>query len=319
MQSGHCTRCCGPQGGYLETEARLGVFSSSREAQMTAASEPRHGVMPRIMVLVLAVDREPWRTIENDGQRRTWAASTNLNVCVRFYYGSRNSLARIPIRILAAVLKRLGLDRARSRMLRRVGSKFAVYPEGREKGDSIFLTVPETYVTIGAKTFAAFRHVVENYRFDFLFRTNTSSYVSLDNLVKMASRLPTEGLYAGAPFTLKGDWTFVSGAGIMLSSDVVREIIDDEEFDFGRADDVAIARSVARAGVQMIPLPRIDVDTVEGADLISQEELSSVFHYRCKVSHDRSSDVTVMKHLHERMVLAQSGLHQAIPDAEDIR
>ena len=257
--------------------------------------------VPSVLILVLAVDRDPWRSIETEGQRRTWASQVVDGIAIRFYYGELNRWEGRAIRVLTAASRRAGLAKLRTWILRSAGLRYAINSRVLEVGDRLHIDAPEAYVTIGVKTHAAMRYVFEHHHFDFLFRTNTSSYVNLGRLAELVTQLPRAGIYAGVPMATRSGEIFLSGAGILMSHDVVGKVALDTNLDFSAPDDVAIARSATLSGVAMTRLGRIDLESLDQIDQITPEELRTAFHYRCKVRGDRSQDIVLMRKLHDRL------------------
>lgn len=67
--------------------------------------------------------------------------------------------------------------------------------------------------------------------FDYVLRTNLSSFFPYNNLLKYLSKLPTENCYCGVNLHIPKDWIvipnldpifFISGAGIIFSKDVAK-------------------------------------------------------------------------------------------------
>lgn len=255
---------------------------------------------PKVLVLVLAHDADPWKTIESEGQRATWASCSHPSVLVRFYYGRRKAWQGSLVRYGTAILRRVRLTRVRSRLLRRV----AIRSRGkqvREDGDRLFVPIPEAYVTITGKSFLALEYALDHFNFDFLLRTNTSSYVNLQVLLESVKDLPVARVYAGVVSTTRSGEAFISGAGILMSRDVVEAVVSDESFEFDQLDDVAIARSLFRQGVHMTPLVRVDLESLGQVDGVSEGALKSTFHYRCKVAGAREMDIAIMRRVHARI------------------
>ena len=99
-----------------------------------------------IIILVLSHYKEPFVMLENC-IRQTWAKHDFNNVKVFFYHGGN---------------------------------------EETIKDDKILINYPEGFQNIGYKTIRSFEILLKNNEFDYIFRTNSSSYVNIDNLVKQA-------------------------------------------------------------------------------------------------------------------------------------
>lgn len=261
---------------------------------------------PKVLVLVLGVDREPWRQIETRGQRATWAAQMPEDTQVRFYYGDLRSLERLSVRFLAAVATHAHLNGLRRSLLRNIGRRWRDLPPVHSNQDSLRFGVPETYVTIGVKTIAALRESLQSLECDYVFRCNSSSYVNLAALRQVIARCPPSGVYAGRRYR-NSVTDFVSGAGILMSRDVCESLVRDSDFAFELADDVAIGLSCSRAGITITELERVNLKSAADVDALSHAQLATLHHFRCKVAGSRESDIDVMLRLHDRILMLPDG------------
>lgn len=133
-----------------------------------------------------------------------------------------------------------------------------------------------------------------NWDFDIIFRTNSSSYVNKNELVKFASTLPKERLYAG--WKINGDgYNVVSGAGIFLSKDVAHLLIEKIDPNFEREEDVVIAKALFDNNIEIIDdKSRVDILNVK-------DEIPLSYHYRFKTD-SRVQDTENMRLLHQLII-----------------
>ena len=92
------------------------------------------------------------------------------------------------------------------------------------------------------------KYLLANDSFDYLLRTNTTSYVERDRLRSSVSGLPRSGFYGGIVEEMDGV-PYVSGTGILLSRDAAKTAATDPLWEFDLVDDVALGRSMRRAGI----------------------------------------------------------------------
>ena len=64
--------------------------------------------------------------------------------------------------------------------------------ENKKLGYDLILDCSDTYSAMGVKTIKAFEWVHSNLDYDYIFRTNTSSYVDFRNLMKYLSKISKE-------------------------------------------------------------------------------------------------------------------------------
>lgn len=86
-----------------------------------------------------------------------------------------------------------------------------------EVGNHIYVRGIESQIPgVITKTMKAIEYISISYDFDYVVRTNLSSFWNLNNLLPLLELLPKSGYYGGVvPFD-----TFVSGTGIIISKDV---------------------------------------------------------------------------------------------------
>ncbi|MGT2461430.1 hypothetical protein [Sinomonas atrocyanea] len=241
------------------------------------------------------MDAQPWRMIEEEGQRKTWAAAPTLPVF--FLYGKSGKATRTVAKYIQKGVQRLAGDKAFALFSRAAGSWMASR-QVQIDGDRLMTGVPETYLNTNPKNIAGLRHLLATQEFDYVFRTNTSSYVNLAALEEYVQNLPRTGYYAG--FIGESDGTrFASGTCTLISRDVAVRATTDSQWEFGLIDDVAMGRSMARAGIGVHPLDRVDVLTPEDLEALTPEALRRAFVVRCKSLGGRDHDVKAMRRVHE--------------------
>lgn len=134
--------------------------------------------------------------------------------------------------------------------------------------------------------------------FDYVIRTNLSSFFPFDNLRKYLSRLPRENCYAGISLYqnkslgLPADLDivpFVSGAGIILSKDLAGKMIRDhqalERYKTEMPDDVFIGLFYQKHQITPIPAQRWDYPTYEGWVKYNHKIEDYAYHFRAKRSY----------------------------------
>lgn len=147
-----------------------------------------------------------------------------------------------------------------------------------------------------AKTVAGLRHLLRTSDFDYLLRTNTSTYVNLPMLRRRIEHLPSTGYYGGTTWEHEG-LIYATGTSILMSRDLVEYAATDLAWDYDLVDDVALGRSMRRAGATVDPLPRVDL--LYGADLedLSVDKLESTYIFRCRGLDNREHDIVAMHRL----------------------
>jgi hypothetical protein len=277
---------------------------------------------PRILVLVLSIDREPWRTIEATGQRATWAAPARRppGVDVVYYYG-RHGLRRYPARLAARLMRADGSDSVVRRPLpdasaldrllaavgragvSRVSERTAAAPCSLA-GDRLFCRVPEVYALTLPKLLAVLRFAASGRlgEFDYVYRTNTSAYVNLHRLQAVAAGLPSAGCYAGWIVERKSDGLpFVTGGGILMSRDVVQLFAERTDWNWGTIDDGALGEAAVDLGLTPARLERVLVRGAEDVERLPEDVLRETVVFRCKTHSAQRADQQGMLALDARL------------------
>jgi hypothetical protein len=291
------------------------VLSSSEENGGIVATR-----LPKVLVLVLSAAGEPWNQIEELGQRQTFGQSGNENVDFIWYRGEAGSSANQSLDRVARVLNKwyavvLWFNRvnvsgprwfpgagALSRWIARMGSD-ALRLHGAEIKDRILtVPVPERRSLIGLKTLLAFEYALENYDFDFVLRTNSSSYIDVQGLTDFVVNQPPKNFLGGVQGNFFGQ-KFTSGAAYLLSRDVVSALARSGAslWQHHVVDDVAMSIVVEELQLaRSVPIERIILNDWEEAAETPAEEFEGVFHFRCKTG-NASETIAIMKTLNERL------------------
>ena len=146
------------------------------------------------------------------------------------------------------------------------------------------------------KTIAGFEYCLRNFTFDYIIRTNISSFYVLPNLHKyVLPTLPRNNYYAGFQGRDRQDIPFASGAGFFVSPDIVRLLVDQRaHLSAIILDDLSIGHYLHTQGIPVLHLQRFDftneTNISESHDVARIEEAihCNTYHFRIKNMHDRS-------------------------------
>lgn len=135
--------------------------------------------------------------------------------------------------------------------------------------------------------------------YDFIFRTNSSSYVNKKRLKQFAATLPTEKLYAGKTLVDLNDFSglAVSGAGIWLSRDTADILRNEIDPAFEMEEDIVIGRILRKHGITAIE----DNSRIDYTGGVQQQLViagAQPYHIRFKTS-DRLQDAENMRLVHK--------------------
>ena len=261
-------------------------------------------VEPKILVLVLAIDKNPWKRIEIEGQISTWRDSSQKNVRILRYIGTnpKYSFWKLLDKLWIVNQKIKGLSRGKISIFSlnlALKRRDLIKAKVNHSSDEILTTVPDLYSLIGAKTLDAFDASLLEFEFDYIFRTNVSSYLDIEGLQKFVSGQPRNNFYAGAIGNHQGI-DFASGCGYFISRDLVSMVLSNRDlWDHNLIDDVSLGKLLTKElKIDIQGIKRIDLNSTEmDLDHIRGNPLN-VFHYRCKAP---NPDITIqiMKTLHK--------------------
>lgn len=258
--------------------------------------------VPRLLVVINSAGSDPWRSIEQHGQEQTFGAEVppwaslvwiegDVGLSTRIFYRLMNFLASL----FLASFHRFRLGTIRLFFFNRglvPPGIFAIYSAIAERalkkkpkrnGNRVSLAFPPLYYLTGVRTLNSFSWALENYHFDFLLKTTSTSYIEWENLRKAVLKLPRERTYAGATAHL-GKSVFNSGAASIFSRDVVESILHHRKsFRWDTYEDVAVGEIIGAHNLaDFTNLEQIELE--HGLRNQSFVPGSDVFLYRCKTS-----------------------------------
>lgn len=201
----------------------------------------------RILILVQATKQEPWHSII-EAQKRTWDSIEEDGVDTLYYYS---------------------------------GDTFD------QVGKDLYVRCPHEANMNNYRFKLALDWIFDsNCAYDYIFRTNASSYVDKKRLKSFLKDKPRTNFYCG----IDGGG-FASGCGFALSTDLINILrtIDDYPTE---SEDCLIGVYLERAGIKVTAgAQRFDYYFTGG-------EVPLTYHYRCKSNDsDRSKDIKAFEHL----------------------
>lgn len=155
---------------------------------------------------------------------------------------------------------------------------------------------------ITKKTIKMFEFALKNYNFEFMFRTNLSSYVDLNFFLEYIDKIESRNCYMGY-IGYHEKIAFASGAGILLSRDMVELLVNKQSMiDKDLIDDLAFAKLFHDSNIFPKPLPRFTFPMHDRQDeqLLDQIKQSKHFHFRVKSNDStRKIDCKRLKLIHQ--------------------
>jgi hypothetical protein len=262
-----------------------------------------------IVVGLLQVNANPWINIPENGQKRTWFHSKPENIEIINIFGKRPNRLIRSFDLLHEKMRwspRLQgvvrpLDKFISKFLaKRNDSDWLVElnPDCR----NLLIDMESTHLTLPLVEVVFFKYFLTNTKADFLYMSNTSSYINLNKLMKFVETLPRENVYCGTFHTFD-DIKFASGANRLISRDLVRKLVENfNDWDFSYVEDVSMGKLLKDESRQELSISSLNFTTTHEIDESSLEDLNSTIHFRLKSGNLNSrNDVKLMIQLHRKL------------------
>jgi len=248
----------------------------------------------RVVFLIVSSSDQPYARIQHQGQENTWIKDTSIYENVDYRYLISNGSK--PLR------------NAELSELHKYSNSSVITPARRNSissnhSNTLVINSSRGWESILSNTLTGFKWALElEEKFDFIIRTNISSYWNVQNTLELLGALPKTKLYAGHELNVL-DTRFVAGDGIILSRDLV-ELISSRvsEIDSGVIDDVAIGRFLRNFKINPRHIPRPIVQTLFDCHNLDIYR-NKTHQVRCKVERTLLGksyrlDVGLMKSLH---------------------
>jgi hypothetical protein len=128
----------------------------------------------------------------------------------------------------------------------------------RKEHDLVYDDLKETMMTpwMTTKVTRAMEYIDTHYDYDFLIRTNISTFWDFDALLKRLSTYPTEKFFTGR---VGGSKDFITGTSMVISRDIIKSIVENQrlinvKYDYWVAEDKLISFYITKnMGVNFIP------------------------------------------------------------------
>jgi hypothetical protein len=169
------------------------------------------------------------------------------------------------------------------------------------RGDMLYLQGTESFIPgILDKTIKAFEYCLANYDFDYIVRTNNSSFWDINVLSNRGFETVSAimGEYYGTYYP--------SGSGMILPRNNVIQLVSNKHlFNYNTHDDVAIGEVMNKLNISLVSAPRYDfiyynINATHTQETITDivKQHPSVYHYRVKGEPARIHDNKIFEMLY---------------------
>ena len=174
--------------------------------------------------------------------------------------------------------------------------------ESVEDGNILYLKGTESVIPgIYLKTMKALQHIQSNYNYDFVLRTNLSSFFNIPHVIQYFQTKPLQRFAGGYPV-----FWFTSGTFICFSRDVGELLTQDIRYGDDTHDDVLISRLLDEKQITRQGMEPFDVRYFlngyckEHVQNLTEDEVNHILFYRCK-NKNRMDDVRYFQDLLQRI------------------
>lgn len=261
----------------------------------------------KIVIAISHSEVKPWDQIKI-AQEKTWVAESETNSQVIFYVSKP---APLIFQKYDMLIEKYRFSKKYGRFIGKLNTIVGNFISHKipnylylDDRNELIVNSWSTYQLFGRRNLALFDWFIKETDAEFLFQTNVSSYIKVQNLQNILKKFSAKNsVYAGVIINPHDvNFSIVSGAGKLLSRKLVSEIlINKEMLKFDNLEDVALAELIGNLGVKAVDLPRLDLPNLPIIDLYSNEELGRYFHFRCKSESRPRIDGQIMQALHDRL------------------
>ena len=262
--------------------------------------------------LIIAIGQaksEPWESIWLNGQVPTWVSRFKDEVEIVNTSGKRwrNLWKRFDsFHERNRYSKRFGLWQGRFDYLFIPWLIRNITPTKELEPSSVreiqMLTNP-SLIFAGRRLIGTMNWFLKETDYEFMFITSTSSFINVNQVIKHISGFKTDiPIYAGH---LLGEFPekFVTGAGQLINRKTAEIVVSNfRQYPHQMLNDVALGSLLRKNGVDAIEIPWIWCKSVDGVLELSEENLSSTMHFRCKSSSNPRTDSEIMRALQQRLI-----------------
>jgi len=170
--------------------------------------------------------------------------------------------------------------------------------------NTLSIKMTESLDNVYEKTLMAFRFFRPQFdRYEFIFRTNLSSFLVFDTYLEYCKECPKSNFCSAytMPLYVRNNPTFQlrfpSGAGISFSPDVIEGLLSNPPIKFIQ-DDVTIGVFLKEQKIPIVEAQHLTPKSIVEADIDNLPDLHPhIYHFRLKTDADRTTDLAMYDRL----------------------
>ena len=270
---------------------------------------------PKILIVAIHGPYEPWLSILQDGQFKTWMESSSKTTIINafgikihpkllkadqqiyFLRWSNNKILAYASLLLELVTKKI------FRLHTYQPEIVSVKNQGSLEVWEV--QMPDSLILQGVKNMAVFRNSL-SLEFDFLVTTITSTYLNVSALEEYLDKIAPKD-FLGGRIEKSGTMKFQQGSFRVFSRDVVQKIVaNSRNYQHWKIEDIALGRLLSSHYCDFTSIPNLTVESPKELEAIEESDLRTTISYRCKsTSAGHRLDADLMKLLHHRILKIQ--------------
>ncbi len=235
------------------------------------------------------MELEPWLSIMEDGQKKTWMPRCPDEVNIINLFGTKPNFFLKQADKFHEFLRLNSLGNGITNRFDLFASKFLqrrTIPKWTLSTSENLIRMDAdcscTYMTGVIREFSLFKYFLDFTQDDYLYMTNTSSYVNLENLREQVKGFPRKNVYGGTrlPFD---DFYFCSGSNRIFSRDVVELLVQNfQNIKYCYFNDVAIGELLNQTDLIHVDIPSLTFTTAEEIMSFDKNIIKKTVHFRLK-------------------------------------
>jgi hypothetical protein len=178
-----------------------------------------------------------------------------------------------------------------------------IKPQMEIIGNDIFVKHKENVVPgIFIKTIKALKYINDNYDYNYLIRTNSSSFFNIEKMLKYLSNFPKEKFAIGFTLNIPIHGNFLHGTSIIITKDISYYLYKYYNKNYLKiADDVFISLILKSQNITLNVLDESQIQFLIDDNYDESKpkflEHDNILYYRIKNNKDRNIDIMYFKFL----------------------
>ncbi len=270
---------------------------------------------PKVLIAVFHTRQEPWQSIVELGQFKTWVPEVkNHGIEVNYCFGLKPGEYTSNI---DTWLESLRWHRgSRISNLRNLSNKIIAYPwrnclpgikelEFPQAPAEVFgleAKIWDLYVTGRWKQLALFNYFISQNQYEYLVITTSSSDLRIDLLMEQLSQFNSEYVYAGPIQGEKTSTRFISGSLLVVNRNFASLALrNKKDIPTHLLNDLGLGLLASKFGIEPTEVPSISISDKKMLSMIPKEEFSKIIHFRLKSLNQKTgerNDVKLFQELH---------------------